>query len=341
MKTNKMRFLALLLSVLLMLTSHSVSAQGVTPTDEYGFMATNEPAMPTALSAVGGAQTQNVGNSLAAQREIWLDQIVEYNENHYDQAVSTIVEDNEKYTLFFEPKQIDDNQFTTYDYALTGIEEIDASKWGVSRIEYLKPEAISLSMGSTNIRPNSTIVVNGTTYDYKFTYYYAWSNGYYKIQSKNIASYLAAAAANLTLSYTPDGLSKLATWIIGQAVGDMFSAFDQSLPVTAETHCKYYYENKVCSVKPTGTSYWYPTCQIGRRLSFGWSWSTVRLKATGEPTLYIEQNPKDGNGTPPTNYDSQAKKSNFDNNTWMINKAIETMTTGGYANVFAICTNLI
>lgn len=46
------------------------------------------------------------------------------------------------------------------------------------------------------------------------------------------------------------------------------------------------------------------------------------------------------NGTPPTNYDSQAKKSYYDNNTWMINKAIEMMHMGGYVDVYAICTNL-
>ena len=299
------------------------------------YLTTDEPAMPFISENPNSINSLQESAELTKKREIWLEQVIDYNEEHYGQLVTTVEEDKEKYTLYFEPKEEPNCESIIHDYNLDGIEEIDQDKWGVSKIEYIKPEASLIETVPASAQLNSTIVVDGTTYDYKFTYYYAWSDGYYEVASKSYSSYIAIAADAL-MNFTIDLNSELVKWVISQAMGAAFNQMDQSKPVKAKTYNKFYYENKVCSVKRTGTSMWYPTCQIGRRCAFGWCWTTV-TKSTGEPLIKYNA-PKNANAIPPTNYDSQAKKSYFDNNTWMAKKAIEKMTTGGYVDVYAICT---
>lgn len=297
---------------------------------------TYEPSMPDLSSVTTRGSYQQKLEALNEKRTQWLNSVIAYNENLYDQKVLNVEENSDKYVLYFEVKAEPDCESVVHDYELSGIEELDEDRWGVSRIEYVKPESyLASSMAESN--RGSTVTVDGVTYDYKFTYYYAWSNGYYKVQKKSFTSYLAIAV-DAVIAYTTDGANVLVSWVIAQAAGSLFNTIDQNKAITAETYNKYYYENKVCSIKATGTTMWYPTCQIGRRLDFGWSWSTAKKKTTGEP-IVLKGVAKNGNGTPPTNYDSQAKKSHYNDDIWMAKKAIETMHTGGYVDIYAICTN--
>lgn len=302
-----------------------------------GFPMTEEPEMPRITSLNSELQSNNVNNELIAQRAEWLIDVVEYNENLYGQVVENVVEDSEKYTLYFAPKNIE-SVTAVYDYSLDGEEEIDFDKWGVCKIEYLKPEAFNVRLEPVADEINTTITIDGTTYEYKFTYYYAWSSGYYRVAKTSWTSY-ASIGASVLMSFT-NIKSILVKTVINRALSSVFSAMDQAKPITAETYNKYFYMNKVCSVKPANSSTWYPTCQIGLRDSFGWCWSTYQ-KSTGEPILAKEPNPKNANATPPTNYDSQEKKSHYDDGIWMAKKAVEKMTTGGYADVYAVCTTKV
>ena len=331
------KILTNLLAIIMVVCSFSVPISADEVEEETSFPVTVEPSMPRVDSSNINQQSQTVNNELRSQRMQWLAEVVEYNEYLYEQTVENVVEDNEKYTLYFEPKDIE-SVTTVYDYELEGVEEIELEKWGVCKIEYIKPEAISEEIGPVGDELNSSITIDGTSYEYKFTYYYAWSSGYYKIAKTSWTSYLSIGAS-VVMSFT-NIKNILVKTVISRALSTVFSAMDQSKPITAETYNKYFYMNKVCSVKPASASMWYPTCQIGLRDAFGWCWSTYQ-KSTGEPIVAKEPNPKNANATPPTNYDSQEKKSHYDDGLWMARKAVEKMTTGGYTDVYAICSRSV
>ncbi len=329
------KIIIMLLSLITVFTVISVSLYA-DESEKNKMLYTYEPSMPI-LSNDSKSDLNYRVSVLQKEREAWLNQVIKYNENLYGQSVSHYTEDSDKYTLYFEPKKEERKETIVYEYQLSKVEEIDQNKWGVSRIEYVKPES-KLALSVMNDENTRSFIINGVTYDYKFTYYYAWSSGYYRIEKKSFSSYASIAASQL-IKYTIDKLMEKVHWVIQLAAGTLFDSIELNLPIVAETYNKYFYENKVCSVKKQGSSTWFPTCQIGRRLSFGWCWSTARLKTTGEPTI-LKGPVKNGNGIPPTNYDSQAKKPYFDNNEWMIRKDVETMSTGGYADVYAICITL-
>lgn len=330
------KFLVFMLTILMILctTNSGVFAEESSQSIE-SFGQTDEPSIPIGqLSFRGKDDLYTTSESLNEKRKEWLNQVVTYNEKYYNQNVEKVVEDNEKYVLYFEPKEMNDN-YTINEKDLVGVEKIEIDDWGVYKIEYIKPESVNLK---TDYQTNSSVTVGGTTYDYKLTYYYAWSNGYYRIAKTSWTSYLEIGASVL-MAFT-NVTNILVSVVIDRALASAFSAMDQGKPITAETYNKYFYMNKVCSVKPSNSSTWYPTCQIGLRDSFGWCWSTYQ-KSTGEPILAKQPNPKQANGTPPTNYDSMEKKPHYDDTNWMINKAIEKINQGGYADVYATCTTKV
>lgn len=302
------------------------------------FIVSSEPSMPTIFIDRSGLKKDGNGKYLKDARSKWIAKVIVYNESVYNQKVIDVQEDDDSFNLFFEPK----NHVTINNYindnVINSPEEINSELWDVRLIKYIKPESMWHYNSAESESKTSSLLASGTNYDTKFTYYYAWSNGYYKVVKKSFSSYISIAA-DAMMAYTTSGMNAAVAWVISQAAHGVLSSFDHSLAITAETYNKYYYENKVCSVKTSGSTFWYPTCQVGRRLCFGWSWSTAHT-STGEPII-LKGNAKNGNGLPPTNYDGPAqKKPHFNDNSWMINKAVETMHTGGYADVYAICTNV-
>lgn len=263
----------------------------------------------------------NSEESLNSLREQWIEQTIRINEEHFEQKSNTWYETEDYYIIEFEPKQI-----ITENKELDR-ESLETTEVSVMSIEYLKPES-SLNKHSDKLALQG--VAAQSTLPTKIISYYAWSNGYYTVGSKSGNTF--ASIANLALAYTPIK-SKLVSWIVGEAVGSLFNSFDQSKPVQAEAHNKYFYLNKAGSVYKANT--WLPVAHVGSRRAFAWSWATVRT-SQGEP-IVRQNGPKNGNGLlPPTNYDSIEYKTNFNSNTWIINKALETHNIGGYWDCYAI-----
>jgi len=245
-------------------------------------------------------------------KNMWLSQVISYNETLYNQKVYKTVETGSTINLIFE-----DDVIVT-DYTELDEKNMAYSDIKILSVEYLKPEIAKDILSEPMSLPNKIIT------------YYGWSNGYVTLGTKTGPTYLSIA--NLALTYTPIS-SKLVSWVVSEAVSEIFTSFDRNRPVTAETKNKYYYQNKAGAVYVSNQ--WLPVAYVGSRRSFAWSWASV-YNYYGEPI--VDQNgPKNGNNsTNPTNYDSIETKPHFYDNLWIVNKALETYQTGGYWDAFGL-----
>ena len=99
----------------------------------------------------------------------------------------------------------------------------------------------------------------------------------------------------------------------------------------------YYYYNKVCSIKVSNL--WVPNVWIGSRYIYSY-YIVKAYYPSGQPYPSMESEPKEANGTPPTNADNQHFKSNYNNNTWIKNKSSEMLAAGiTYTDVFGYAIN--
>ena len=272
---------------------------------------TNEPMMPLERNNL------TLSSLNFDARKIWVDQVTKINEETYNQKIESI-EENENYYIF---SFAENKELVNKTVTINGENYVNVQ---IDKILYLKPE--SRLMDSYNSSINR--VAAGST---KIVEYYAWSDGYLKYKDR---SGILKSIADLAIGYVPTK-SKLVSWVLGQAFGYLYDTFKDSTYVKAETYNKYYFRNKVGCVYHN-VSGWVPTAQVGERRSFGWSWGSYKNK-DGEPMI-LEKGPvKNANYSKnPTNYDSREKKPHYDDNAWIMNKAKEAQSTGGYWDCFGI-----
>lgn len=211
--------------------------------------------------------------------------------------------------------QEDDDYITfEYDYDDSIIEP------QLSKTEYLKP---SSNLANTSIPT-------------KMNYAWAWSN-YFKGGSKS-----GRWGVTKTLLIAVPGLSsKTVLNIFSVMLGVLDSSLAASTPVTCETSVKYYYLNKIGYVQDSNFGYWLPYAYVGSQRGFN-RYIGIKKDSYGQPvkTWVNEKTGKPSNN--PTNQDFINKKSNFDNNTWILNKAISQYKNdaGVYSNIFGLGTNI-
>lgn len=119
--------------------------------------------------------------------------------------------------------------------------------------------------------------------------------------------------------------------------------YDFKKPASIEVENQYFYYNKVCSIRASNDSFWYPTCQIGKRYAFTKETYSV-VRSDGfllENTKYSYQ--WDGYSKPPKygQFVESLTKPHYDDGRWMIEKAISTKNTGGYVDVYGLAPNPI
>ncbi|MCQ4925282.1 hypothetical protein NE686_19415 [Tissierella carlieri] len=210
----------------------------------------------------------------------------------------------------------DDNYITfEYDYDTSLLEP------QLLKTEYLKP---SSNLANSNIPT-------------KINYAWGWSDGYFKGDSK---SGLWSAVKTVVIAI-PGMVGKTVANIFSLVLGIGDAYLSANTPVTCETSVKYYYLNKIGYVQDQVFGYWLPYCYVGSRRGFVRYIGVVK-DSSGQP---ITQKVSEKTGSPsnnPTNYDTIEKKSNFDNNTWIVNKAISQYQydDGVYSDIFGTGLNL-
>ncbi|MBQ5541532.1 MAG: hypothetical protein IIU06_00500, partial [Erysipelotrichales bacterium] len=243
------------------------------------------------------------------ERELWIGRVVEYNEGYYKQKVQTWYETETSYVIVFAKRE---------EPVLVG----DEIFYGVDKVEYIKPECVKDNTKGTRV-----------TYNYKFTYYYGASGSYQTVGQRNASAYNLIKDLLINIASTVNSV----VGQIMQAAAQVGEALlDGTKPASLIVYNQYFYYNKVCSVKPSTGSYWYPTCQIGKRYAFTKEEYSVYL--TGgfrrENVTYLHT--WDGYSVPPLSgqYVEELTKPHFNDYQWMQDKARETMTTGGYVDVY-------
>ena len=270
---------------------------------------TDEPTMPAYNVMARGA---------TYTREQWVNDIIEYNEEHFNQEISNWYETEDMYVFEFEPS----NAVNT----LSITDENGDIYLGIDKIEYIKPES------------DWTLSVNGTTYVDKFTYYYGFSGRYVQIDSKSKATYKAFRDISIKIAST---ISFLGGELMQMVTNTIETAFDYAKPASITVSNQYFYYNKVCSIRATDDTTWYPTCQIGKRYAFTLEEYRITYSDgyldVDHSQLYkwdrVSIPPKAGQFTEPLT------KPHYEDGRWMIENAISTKTTGGYVDVYGLAPN--
>lgn len=323
------KLFSIFVTLLIILTAISVSPvfadESNDSADDPIIVATNEPLMPFIQEIT--PFSLNNKYSVGYSREVWVEEVIKINEEAYNQIIVSVEENDNYYIFNFKSNPELENKVVVID----GEEYVNVQ---VDRIIYTKPE-YSLKI-SSGISLNALIRDTGSGGTTKIVEYYGWSSGYQKYQSK---SGKFGSILNLLIGYVPTK-SVIVSWVLSEALGSVYKTLTSGTYVTAETYNKYYYRNKVGCVYNSIINQWLPVAHVGERRSFGWSWGTY-INAYGEPIIKKGTVKNANNSKNPTNYDSREKKAHYDDNTWIINKAIETQYTGGYWDCFGIATNSV
>lgn len=245
------------------------------------------------------------------ERKKWISETTEYNEKHFNQRVISVIETEEMIVFVFERNK-----------SINIINDSDEHYYGIDRVEYIKPE----SNGESKDRANS----------FKFTYYYGCSGYYTSIDSKSRSTYNALKA--LIIKWA-SSVNETAGDLMEIVTGLAEALFDASKPASIQTYNQYFYYNKVCSVMPSGMTVWFPSCQIGKRFAF-----TKEIHSVYEIGNYLNEDTTykyqwDTVTVPPTigvQCIEPLTKAHYNDNTWMKNKAVETLYSGGYVDVYGI-----
>ena len=305
------KFLTILIAVVTMTVNLGSSIFADDVEEASSFFMTSEPTMPELTS------TSKIGDSYS--RSQWVEDVIEYNEQYYSQEVVNWYETENSYVFEFGPRDI--------STVMSNASVSDDIYLGIHMIEYIKPES------------DLTMTVNSTTYVDKFTYYYGFSGSYTSIDSKYRTTYQVFKTLTINIAST---VSKTAGTLMEIVTGVAEATFDLARPASLKTYNQYMYYNKVCSVKPSNGTTWFPTCQIGKRYAF-----TKEIHSVYHSNGYLDEDTTytyewDGYSVPPRSgqYAEVLTKSHYDDGRWMIQKAIETINTGGYVDVYGLATNV-
>lgn len=245
---------------------------------------TTEAAMPSAMT---NAYIKN-STRLSTSRAAWIDDTTEILEEAYHQEVASVTED-ENYIVFH--YKCDEQKLEEGQLLVT---------------KYLKPESTLAS--TANIAT-------------KLNYAWGWDSGYYFVNSsKKAKNYQYACSIFLPLFVDKAFEYSLGT-LLNMAVDILGINADYSKEITAEDTVKFYYCNKIGCVQDTAFGYWLPYAYVGERRAFN-KVQVVYYDDAGQPTTGV---PVERYGEPsknPTNYDKIEKKTHYDDDSWIINKAL-------------------
>lgn len=234
-------------------------------------------------------------------------------ENATKQKIDSVFEDQQYISFYFEKIEVQSSD------KILDNDSIETTKPVIIAVHYQKPEALI----------NGDLQITNSSYSTRIYEYYKWSNGYYKMGSK---SGIFDSIANTLLTYSPIR-SKTVSLILGEAISGFLSIVDKAMPVTAETYNKYYYKNRVGQVQ--SNNIWMSTAYVGSRRTFLKVWTTY-YDSYGQPLSKNYEN--DGKPSAnPTNYNDIEKKSYYDNDSWIKNRAIQALSSGSgiYMDVYA------
>ena len=247
------------------------------------FLTTNEDAMPPVPDF--SVQTTNPVSTLnMPSRAAWVKNTTETLESAYSQSVVDVSETKDFIVFTFEePEEI----YNDFGY--------------IDRVEYVKPESTA-----------------ATEYETKITYMYGWLDGYYPLEEQS-----GKWSAVKDLLLTVAGFSeKLSVYLfVVDVLGIAYNYFKGPDVVKASNTTQYYVLNKIGQVKHEITGLWLQWAYVGSRRSFYRTliekevsqnyWNTVDFTET-----------RANNVKNPTNADNVEKKANFDNDTWIAEKAV-------------------
>lgn len=252
-------------------------------------------------SATGEFNTLSISS-----RAKWAEETADILEEAYAQEVVAISEDAD-YIIF------------EYNYDDTKLEEGQ-----LLLTKYLKPES--------NLAGRASIST-------KLNYAWGWSIGYSYKNDKKTATMATSAGVVLTLFSDAIPNMPMGT-VISTAISYLNATADYSKAIDATDWVKFYYCNKIGYVKDPTYGYWLPYAYVGERRGFN-KIETIVYDIAGQPnTIYIREE----TGIPSNNPTNSAKvqvKTNYYNDSWIINKALTQYQNddGVYSNIFETVGN--
>ncbi len=278
---------------------------------------TNEPAIPLLKS-----KSVLTSNTIQLpERKAWVATTTAELEKAYGQKILNVEETQDVIRFVYETRDYEPRA------ELVNEDGIPCTPQQLLMTEYTKPESNLAAKLSSSASPRALST--------KINYYYEWS-AYYNLQRKGAQSF--NAAYNVAILIAGAVTKPLASVVISVAtwLGDSVL---NSQPVEAETKVKYYYQTKAGCVLANGV--WTATVQVGCRKGFGHWWASYR-NSYNEPIADWSAPHNANNSTNPSNQDSVEYKANFNNNTWILNKAIECYNSGvPYVDIYGIASKPI
>ena len=282
--------------------------------DDINIITTKEPAMP-AIN-IKSTLSSNTNTLQLPERKAWVATTTAELEAAYGQEVVKVEETSDVVRFIYKTEYYEPTgEFINQD-------GIACTPQQLLMTEYLKPEsalAVQLNTNATS-RALST----------KINFYYDWS-GYYYLQKKSAQS--LNVASNVAILIASAITKPLSSVVLG-VVNWLGYTILNSQPVQAETKVKYYYQTKAGCVLVNGV--WMSTVQVGCRKGFGEWWASWR-NSGNQPISDVRTNTGKPDSNPTNSPDSVEYKPNFNNHTWIHNKAIECYNSGvPYVDIYAI-----
>ena len=289
---------------------------------------TLETAMPQIVQPYGLSQEALVSPARAQ----WVQDTAKYLENVYEQPFSHIEESEDFITFYFDVQENSEtNQLSISPEELDNKEVYDDQEVPyyddqVYMVQYVKPESALAS----------------TTYSTKFVYYWGWAEKYQLLDSSPSAGTIFNVSSSVMLMALAGAVTPLQSVVLTafqMTISEFISAYSSSVSVLGKTYANYYFMNKYAYVLVNGT--WLPGCVVGSRRGF--NYCSGGYVTSGGQTVWTEITGKVGYpDNNPTNYDTLDKKPHYDDNTWLINKAIEYFTvydTSLYNDIYGTALN--
>lgn len=265
---------------------------------------TNENAMPSV--SVNMYQTNSTQSS--NPRAEWINDTTEVLEEAYNQEVVSVTEDD---------------NYITFHYAY---DEDKLEEGQLSVTKYLKPESALAT--SANVAT-------------KLNYAWGWDRDYYYSNDKKSAANFQYAVSTMLTLFADTVFEYSLGSLLSMAVDLLGINADYAKAVTAENTVKFYYCNKIGYVQDTVFGYWLPYAYVGERRAFN-RVQVVYYDYAGQPRT---GNPIEQYGYPsnnPTNYAKREKKAHYDDDSWIINRALTQYLNddGVYSSIYETVGNL-
>lgn len=270
--------------------------QQSSPVDD--FLTTDEAAMPHLSNEETQTYSQTAVTLNTPARAAWAEATAATLEEAYSQEVRSVTETEDFVVFTFEEP-----------------DEVVSNVGYISKVEYTKPESLAVT----------------SDYETKITYMYGWLDGYYSLEEKS-GTWSAIKDTLLTVAGFVDQLTIYLFAI--DVLGIASNFFTGPELVKAENTAQYYVLNKIGQVKNEVTGLWQQWAYVGSRRSFYRTLLEKEVSTNYWNTLGVEETIAN-NTNNPTNADKVEKKTNFDNDTWIINKAISAYEYDrAYMNVY-------